>query len=757
MTSVEAPLQPAGLQLAGVYLQPFNEVVRPERVWKITKYFLRRWTPYLSASSVWLVIGARQESYFNGNRPWFTAYDQNLAAAAGVHVRSFRRSAKKAIAAGEGPLGAFISKQGDPGYVSGHPTPRQEETRYEVRLDDPLTPADAAALAFWLRRRAPERVSPGAILDLLLNALQEAPRQLRAARAGMGKEDGDWAEALPLLTVADVVAHVFPAVAEESGWREAADRLHTHIVEPHLCHLESQYLRRKWLSDLGPGPALLLVYLRSLCYHNPQTGETRDTVTVLSGELESFFQKSSVTVRAWFSRLDELLGAAHPHGPFVEQLSATKLPSQKVETSYRLNLLTPLHPDDLARYRELVADQPPLAPANGNGQPHREGVNKDMSATPEGGHETFVSHTERRGERNVSHVAAGDESSVSHGTSGEKRFGSHVAEGGERNDSHDLEGEQSFDRRWGKKWQPYKYYKHFLTALVRTFGLKTIDQEQHQMNLLLRQTASCWKFEGEAACQTFAAAAAGNLEGLLDNFGVQGQTRRAIAAGPLALEEVLGWYLYAEQEAGLEHPARYMMKQSAAGEPVPALFAALAALSWEQWRTYAGLCYLRRRAAPTPPYDDDNRWPLFDEWSTVYGDLLPDALPFGVGEGLVALCDAATGRVQQPLVEKGAHSTAGAFQSGQQKAAVATAVLCADAALWQAVRAELAEQMTRATFDAWLRDATFQERNGDTFVIAVRDEAAVAWLAHRLRIVVERGLSAVAGREMSVQFVVQEA
>ncbi|MFW6184197.1 MAG: hypothetical protein ACOC8X_10415, partial [Chloroflexota bacterium] len=343
MNGVETPLR-----LAGVHLQPYNELIRPGQVWKISKYFLRRWTPYLPASYVWLVIGARQESYFNSNRPWFTAYDANLAAAAGVHVRSFRRSAKKDITEGKGPLATFIHKVGDPAYVTGQPVPKQEETRYEVRLDDPLTPADAQHLAFWLRRHAPERVTPQTVAELLAEARQERPRSLRAKEVDPTASPEP--EAPHLLTVADVVSHVFPGVATASVWREAADRLHTHIVEPHLCHLETQYLRHKWLSDLGPGPLLLFVYLRGLCYHNPQTGETRDQAALLSGELERLFQKSSVTLRAWFSRLDELLGDSHIHGPFIQTISSQKLPTQQVETTYRLNLLTPLHPDDLEQY-----------------------------------------------------------------------------------------------------------------------------------------------------------------------------------------------------------------------------------------------------------------------------------------------------------------------------------------------------------------------------------------------------------------------
>ncbi|MFW5943517.1 MAG: hypothetical protein ACOCXI_17050, partial [Chloroflexota bacterium] len=438
MNGVETPLR-----LAGVHLQPYNEIIRPGQVWKISKYFLRRWTPYLPASYVWLVIGARQESYFNSNRPWFTAYDANLAAAAGVHVRSFRRSAKKDITEGKGPLATFIHKVGDPAYVTGQPVPKQEETRYEVRLDDPLTPADAQHLAFWLRRHAPERVTPQTVAELLAEARQERPRSLRAKEVDPTASPEP--EAPHLLTVADVVSHVFPGVATATVWREAADRLHTHIVEPHLCHLETQYLRHKWLSDLGPGPLLLFVYLRSLCYHNPQTRETRDQAALLSGELEQLFQKSSVTLRAWFSRLDELLGDSHIHSPFIQTISSQKLPTQQVETTYRLNLLTPLHPDDLEQYKTLITQQ--------------DGVGKVLSATPEEGEQSFVSHVD----------------------GGHESFVSHVGQGGARIVSHEGRGEQSFVSGWEKKWQPYKYYKYLLAALdpdYRTVFFESTKQQQ---------------------------------------------------------------------------------------------------------------------------------------------------------------------------------------------------------------------------------------------------------------------------------------
>jgi chromosomal replication initiator protein len=72
---------------------------------------------------------------------------------------------------------------------------------------------------------------------------------------------------------------------------------------------------------------------------------------------------------------------------------------------------------------------------------------------------------------------------------------------------------------------------------------------------------------------------------------------------------------------------------------------------------------------------------------------------------------------------------------------------------WQATLDELSLQMTRATFNAWLRDATFLQRDGDIFVIGVRSQAAKEWLENRMQGVVERALATVVEEKVKVSFV----
>jgi chromosomal replication initiator protein len=72
--------------------------------------------------------------------------------------------------------------------------------------------------------------------------------------------------------------------------------------------------------------------------------------------------------------------------------------------------------------------------------------------------------------------------------------------------------------------------------------------------------------------------------------------------------------------------------------------------------------------------------------------------------------------------------------------------------LWQATLGELQLQMTRATYDTWLRGSRVIACEGDTFVVHVRHAYAVDWLQNRLLRVIERTLRRHADPDVRVQF-----
>ena len=72
---------------------------------------------------------------------------------------------------------------------------------------------------------------------------------------------------------------------------------------------------------------------------------------------------------------------------------------------------------------------------------------------------------------------------------------------------------------------------------------------------------------------------------------------------------------------------------------------------------------------------------------------------------------------------------------------------------WKATLGELELQMTKATFNTWLRDARLLASDQDEFVIGVRDDYARDWLENRLQGAIIRTLSAIVDRPVTVRFV----
>jgi chromosomal replication initiator protein len=75
-------------------------------------------------------------------------------------------------------------------------------------------------------------------------------------------------------------------------------------------------------------------------------------------------------------------------------------------------------------------------------------------------------------------------------------------------------------------------------------------------------------------------------------------------------------------------------------------------------------------------------------------------------------------------------------------------------AAWKATLGELELQMTKATFNTWLRDARLLNTQESEFTIGVRNGYAKDWLENRLHDTILRTLSAIAGDDVAIRFVV---
>jgi len=74
--------------------------------------------------------------------------------------------------------------------------------------------------------------------------------------------------------------------------------------------------------------------------------------------------------------------------------------------------------------------------------------------------------------------------------------------------------------------------------------------------------------------------------------------------------------------------------------------------------------------------------------------------------------------------------------------------------IWQAALGELRLQMTKATFDTWVRNTRLVSCQDDIFVIGAQNEFARDWLENRLLTTVERTLVGIVGHPVEVRFVV---
>ena len=75
-------------------------------------------------------------------------------------------------------------------------------------------------------------------------------------------------------------------------------------------------------------------------------------------------------------------------------------------------------------------------------------------------------------------------------------------------------------------------------------------------------------------------------------------------------------------------------------------------------------------------------------------------------------------------------------------------------AAWKATLGELELQMTKATFNTWLRDARLFHSENEIYTISVRNAYAKDWLENRLQDTIARALSSIVGQPVALEFVV---
>ncbi|MBX3057890.1 MAG: hypothetical protein KF770_15600 [Anaerolineae bacterium] len=693
--------------VVGYYTQPYNEIVHPDRVWRVPKYFLRRWGPYLTPARFWAVVAARQLAYWNEKANWFTVYDRRFAQEACLSTIHFRRI-KTEVTAVDQPLSLFLDKEAlaeSARYhvVNGQTKPRP--TTYYVRLDDPLTPADAHHLAAWFQTHHPQRRAEAIVAGL--QAARTAPRKELLAPA-LGPYLAEPPAQFRYLSVLDVIGRVYgPEAMKNSRVQEEAEALHSHLTGPDFYGKE--YFRCKWLDILTPGPAFLIVYLRSLCFHDETTGERRDELSFTRPDLASHLGVTTKTLVNWLAKIAESV-PEQVIAPFLTLLEQRRISSNDVLYTYRIEMLEPLVGTDHDLYQrqlEKMVGESAVLPAGKN----------ECHGFPEGA---------RANGKNEDHDLQAQGKNEYHDPV--------VASPGQgKNEDHDQTrqeilstGHGNYEQGCEKKRWPFKYYETLI---------QSINEGETNPLLSAADWSPGWKLNNGHALRPFAQAVCDNdLDRLLDLLEVDrgGPARERMVASGLGINEIVAWYLYAASQHGLNRPPIHMViSRVKRGLPPPDKFKQLADLSWELWRCYAALLTL-----PPVARDRFRDAPAYACWMAQYGRYRLADLPLAVGEGVPEMMDALQYGREEEMTER---ENAGVEKAAQKGKAVVAAESAVDnKRLWQPVQAQLKLSMSLATYNTWLKEAVLLAVEEDPvngiqrWAVGVRNQYAVEWLTNRL-------------------------
>ena len=153
-TVTEADLQQEEMEIDGVRVLTYNEIVEPDRVFVGAQYFREEWLPLLGRTTWLLILELRQRCYYDRreknlqkrkkkSRDTCKVTLAELGAAVGVSVSTVRRALfpedpEAAVLVGEFIIEVATVRR----YSSRQGREVNETTMWKIRLDEPLTPAD---------------------------------------------------------------------------------------------------------------------------------------------------------------------------------------------------------------------------------------------------------------------------------------------------------------------------------------------------------------------------------------------------------------------------------------------------------------------------------------------------------------------------------------------------------------------------------------------------------------------------------------
>jgi hypothetical protein len=342
----------ATFSLKTEYSTPYGALIREDVVMGVSRYFIERWLPVLGTGPATVVNTLRQLDYH--------CRDGVVTISGETLAREAAMSRRYLYTCLDTPwMQAFIRLESGQRVRDNEGKIVQQTNRYHVRMDDPLTPADADHLLTILTDLAD---SP---LEAVRLALASDARDLWASAPAQSAER--FTKLRPI-TARDVLMRAFPTWKpandeQKQEFAQMAETLHRHITLTREDGRVSkiivpQYFRKRWWKHLGHDLAWSYLWLRGNVYDNPEEGIRRSTCWIPSlNTLLGVIGRP----REWWRRNVE---NAKPQpndwalSDFFHQIGSQKghdsARPQWVARQYSVALDIPVAPEDRARYSGLI-------------------------------------------------------------------------------------------------------------------------------------------------------------------------------------------------------------------------------------------------------------------------------------------------------------------------------------------------------------------------------------------------------------------
>lgn len=555
------------IQLQGVYNTLYSTRTRPDFKFTVTRYFIDEWVPLLGPSLAWLIVGLRQQCYWNRRRDWCVVDKATLSEETALDERTIERCLKK-------PFSHWFVVDVSHRYRYLHQLGKKvrDKNRYQLVLDEPLSPRHQLGLIELLRRLRPEGVDPLAAALAAIQTILGLPDLLtKIAYAG------PLPRLLPRRTMLELVQEALNFDLTDFAYDERAielDRrcteLYNYIIQPNKIYVGWQYFRLEWVRLLGHALAWVVIYLRRHCFWDEKSGELRDTFTSYKKELAAAIGQTT-------RNLANLM-----ENPYAVLFFTTTYPEEPDDPSGRPRTTR----NQPTLYRVRMIDEP-LTPAD------QEEVAAELRRRLQG---DFYGQNPENGQLNLFPILQqlSNRQDFAYGQLSEK------APDSERKESR-------LDADLSEKMPQQVRGATGKNAATQKDSLRPTESESISQQLIPDP------------------AAARALQLILDDLNVQEPARSQLLANPdLTVTRVGAWFLYAETQPGLRDPQAYVIKRLLANDLPPPEFLAFAALDDATWSLFEQVAGALRQGQFPPADIPPGRHATFIRWADVYGGLDPE-------------------------------------------------------------------------------------------------------------------------------------